>query len=124
VHTGEDLPEVASGRDEHAHTLAGHRHDADHVLRVRLQPPMPPHRETIRSGIPETLTHTNPIEGRGAMRPYLGLRAADEVDGVGLRLESRRRVVAVPHPLRVVYANHRRLWGGNKGLVRDRSQPR
>jgi hypothetical protein len=111
VHTGEDLPEVASGRDEHAHTFAGHRHDADRVLRVRLQP----HRETIRSGIPETLTHTNPIEGRGgAMRPYLGLRAADEVDGVGLRLESRRRVVAVPHPLRVVYANHRRLRGATK----------
>jgi hypothetical protein len=49
VHTGEDLPEVASGRDEHARTLAGHRHDADRVLRVRLQSPITYRTNQIRN---------------------------------------------------------------------------
>jgi hypothetical protein len=49
---------------------------------------------------------------------YLGLGAADEVDGIGLRLEPRRGVVAVPHPLRVVYADHRRLQGESETTVR------
>lgn len=38
MHTGEDLPEVTGGSDKHADALAGHRHDAYRVLRVRLQP--------------------------------------------------------------------------------------
>jgi hypothetical protein len=47
---------------------------------------------------------------------HLGLGTAYEVDGIGLRLEPRRGVVAVPHPLRVVYADHRRLQGkANRG---------
>jgi hypothetical protein len=54
--------------------------------------------------------------GEGAWRGgwYLSLGAADEVDRISLRLEPRRRVVAVPHPLRVVYADHSRLQGKTK----------
>lgn len=44
----------------------------------------------------------------------LGLGAADEIDGVGLGLEPGRGVVAVPHPLRVVDADHRRLEKTNE----------
>lgn len=42
-------------------------------------------------------------------RPHLRLGPAEQVDSVRLRLEARRRVVAVAHGLAVVKRNHRRL---------------
>lgn len=35
MHTDEDHAKVNSGRNEHTHVRAGHRHDAHHILRVR-----------------------------------------------------------------------------------------
>jgi hypothetical protein len=42
-------------------------------------------------------------------KPDLRLGGAEDGEGVGLRLEPRWRIVPVPHPLRVVHADHRRL---------------
>ena len=114
MHTGENLPEVAGGSDKHADALPGHRHHAYRVLRVRLHPPANRSNQIRNPRNPNPHETGDWIGGRGDRRGYLGLGAADEVDGIGLRLEPRRGVVAVPHPLRVVYADHRRLQGKAK----------
>lgn len=49
--------------------------------------------------------------GNGGEKPDLRLGAAEDGDGEGvfLRLEPQWGIVLVPHPLRVVHADHRRL---------------
>jgi hypothetical protein len=111
VHTGENLPEVAGGSDKHANTLPGHCHHAYRVLRVRLHHPTTRSNQIRNPRNPSSqetakVRSIGSVDGAGG---YLGLGAADEVDGIGLRLEPRRSVVAVPHPFRIVYADHRCL---------------
>lgn len=83
MHTGEDLAEVAGGSDKHAHALAGHRHDAHRILRVRLQESS---EKAVRSGTQNPNPHTarrNPIDrsdrrGRGTwvLAPQMRLTAS------------------------------------------------
>jgi hypothetical protein len=37
---------------------------------------------------------------------YLSLSTADEVDRIGLRLESRRSIISISHPFRIVQADN------------------
>ena len=53
-------------------------------------------------------------DANGVLRVGLRLGAGQEVDGVGLGLEPRGRVVAVPGPLAVVHAHHRGLHPGRR----------
>lgn len=113
MHTSEDLSKIACGSNQHSNSLTTHRQHSHGILRIRLQISK---RKRKNNQIPSSefasaletleLARSDPT---AEQMTDLSFSTADEIDGIGLGLESGGRVVTIPHPLRIVDADHRSL---------------